>query len=402
MSPEQATDAKNVDHRSDIYSLGVVLYEFATRGHLPYIHLAEREAALSAIRSERIESKWPRDHVPDFPRGLERIILKATAHRPEERYQEMSELIGDLDRYARGEWLPWFTRIHPRRQLRHLVQTHPRLAWGVPAAVLLLLLVWAGFAVPELLDKNRRHYEAELAAYALVVDEIESGRQQQLSAEQRQRFAKLTTNLTADSKRYPEQVERLAELDAVRRAHRYLKVKFTGIGDDDVAAMKRLELAADAAGANWRVVGDGGLMTGEHTTLKHLKPYGGGQVVVLLEVELRRPDGFLLAVTEADEPRSRTSVAIENGTLRLTFDQDEVPSELIHQQPFRPGATLYVYLIIDDAGVRAWIPQRLRPTRAVALTPGSPAHVRLELPAQSVLRTLEIWPEKAASGQGGG
>lgn len=114
MSPEQATDAKRVDHRSDIYSLGVVLYEFATRGRLPWAHKADRDSCLAAIRSPDEDPRWPREHLPDFPIALERIILKATAHRPEDRYQAMPELIADLDRFSRGEWLAFWGRVRVR------------------------------------------------------------------------------------------------------------------------------------------------------------------------------------------------------------------------------------------------------------------------------------------------
>ena len=395
MSPEQATDAKNVDHRSDIYSLGLVLYEMSTRGQLPYIHLSEREAALSAIRSERIESKWPRDHVPDFPRGLERIILKATAHRPDERYQEMSDMIRDLDRYGRGEWIPAITHVSPKRMIRHLIQAHPKLSWGLPLVLVAMLVAWLVILMPEWLDKTRQYYDAELQEYARVVEQITSGHQQQLSLEQRERIMQLANRLTADQENYSEQYQRLQQLDQQRRLSRYLKIEFTGLGDEDREAKDELQLAAGVNDPNWRLVPDGGLLTIEHTVLRNLRPYGDGQLVVIFDAELREPEGFVLEVTESDEARSHTQAVIENGELVLRFLQDRLPPEEIHRRPFAPGGRLYLYLIIDDAGVRAYVPQRLRPLRAVALTPGSPGRVRLELPRGTILRNLQIWPKKA-------
>ncbi|MDA3959942.1 MAG: serine/threonine-protein kinase [Planctomycetota bacterium] len=392
MSPEQATDAKNVDHRSDVYSLGVVLYEFATRGHLPYIHLAEREAALSAIRSERMEPKWPRDHVPDFPRGLERIILKAIAHRPEERYQEMSELIGDLDRYSRGEWLPAITRVSPRRIARHALVTHPRLAWGIPAIVLCLLLMWSIPLLIKVMDSNRRFYEGELRDYAAAVTAIEQGHAQMLEPNESERFHNLRVELGADGERYPEQFTRLQALDEQLRRNRYLKVEF-GEDSDGVEAKARLEQAARLTDPNWRLIESGGLLTGERTVLRQLMPYGSGQLVVRIEVQLREPDGFKLEIAELEEPRNFTRLETVNGKIQLSFQQDELAPEVISSRPIRSGGTVFAYLIVDDAGVRAWLPQRQRPLRAVAMTPGSPARVLLDLPRGSVLRSLQIWPE---------
>ena len=115
MSPEQATDAKHVDLRTDVYSLGVVLYEFASGGCLPYYHLTDRESCLAGIRSERIEPRWPRQYVAKFPHALEWIILKAMSHKPQDRYQTMSDFIADLDRYTRGAWIPFWGHVKLKR-----------------------------------------------------------------------------------------------------------------------------------------------------------------------------------------------------------------------------------------------------------------------------------------------
>ena len=165
MSPEQATDAKNVDHSSDIYSLAVVLYEFATGGHLPYIHLAEREACLAAIRSERTEPKWPREHNADFPRPLERIIIKAMAHKREHRYREMSEFIGDLDRFARGDWINPFGRIRPERYLRFHLRQHPRVVYGSAIAAGLIMIMWLLSIFMTWADKTRAVLDNDLAKF---------------------------------------------------------------------------------------------------------------------------------------------------------------------------------------------------------------------------------------------
>jgi WD40 repeat protein/serine/threonine protein kinase/Flp pilus assembly protein TadD len=96
MSPEQAL-AKHglVDHRTDIYSLGVTLYELLTLQ--PAVQGRDREEILRKIAFE--EPPLPRQFNPAIPRELETVILKAITKEPSLRYQSAEELADDLRRF---------------------------------------------------------------------------------------------------------------------------------------------------------------------------------------------------------------------------------------------------------------------------------------------------------------
>ncbi|MFC1848957.1 protein kinase [candidate division CSSED10-310 bacterium] len=94
MSPEQAW-GKNIDKRSDIFSLGTLLYEMMTQKRL---FLAQSEIQiLQRVREARITP--PSQLRPDLPKQLEAIILKALTKDPNQRYQAASEMQRVLDRF---------------------------------------------------------------------------------------------------------------------------------------------------------------------------------------------------------------------------------------------------------------------------------------------------------------
>jgi Flp pilus assembly protein TadD len=100
MSPEQAL-AKRVlvDHRTDIFSLGVTLYELLTLE--PAFGGHDREELLRQIAFE--ELRRPRQRCKYIPAELETIVLKATEKNPAERYATAQELADDLARFLRDE-----------------------------------------------------------------------------------------------------------------------------------------------------------------------------------------------------------------------------------------------------------------------------------------------------------
>jgi serine/threonine-protein kinase len=97
MSPEQLRDAAEIDERTDVYAFGVILYEALT-GRVPFD--AENYSAL-ILEIATGTPKRPRQLRPEIPEGLERIVLKAMARDPDDRYANVDGLGRALEPYSR-------------------------------------------------------------------------------------------------------------------------------------------------------------------------------------------------------------------------------------------------------------------------------------------------------------
>jgi serine/threonine protein kinase len=104
MSPEQAW-GKSLDHRSDLFSLGLVLYEMVTE-EKPFLldHDGSEMTILEKVR--RCELVPPRSRNPRIPESLDRVVMKALQKDPEERFQDAVEMNRALERVMRERQPP--------------------------------------------------------------------------------------------------------------------------------------------------------------------------------------------------------------------------------------------------------------------------------------------------------
>lgn len=136
MSPEQISNS-NIDQRTDIWSLGVVLYEMLTN-QIPFQDSYDQAVMYSIINEE---PKTITTINSDIPIELEQIVNKMLKKNPDDRYQLISELITDLKNYKRNKDLP----VIPLKVLKSLFDAKNRI-WVNLISLFLLIVVASSIA----------------------------------------------------------------------------------------------------------------------------------------------------------------------------------------------------------------------------------------------------------------
>ena len=146
MSPEQAVETGDVDERSDIFNMGIILFEVLTNE--TYISGRNFREIRRRLQEDPVRS--PRKVAPkkNIPPELDAICVKALQKSPTDRYQKMSEMENDLRAWMCGTAVSVYSEPTLRRLLKwrdHKVLSSASLLWMVIGAVLCVALqvLWA-------------------------------------------------------------------------------------------------------------------------------------------------------------------------------------------------------------------------------------------------------------------
>ncbi|MFO0830879.1 MAG: serine/threonine-protein kinase [Phycisphaerales bacterium] len=172
MSPEQCSgDPRDIDVRSDVYSLGVVMYELLA-GRLPYDLASSSTLDAARIIREVEPRRFDRSSLHQG-RDLEAVVFKALSKDRDDRYQSVQELADDLRRWLEGA--PVTARPpSAARQLRHLWRRHrvPVTAGALLGVVLITGTIVFGWLYGRA-ERERRVASAEAAKSAAALHFVE-------------------------------------------------------------------------------------------------------------------------------------------------------------------------------------------------------------------------------------
>lgn len=217
MSPEQAASKRfGIDRRTDIFSLGVTLYEMITL-KLPFDGATSQEIFKKILLTDPSD---PHKANPKVPRDLSTICLKAMEKLPDKRYQTMEELSDDLNRFLHGDVI--LARLAgPGTRCWKRVKRNPAVSATMSAAIvaILALIGYVLWSYPQI-RQERNIAEAEKAR-ALEAEKVAEDRYNQII---RLSDVKRLSDLEAEAEvlwpAYPEIIPRLE--DWIARAEELL------------------------------------------------------------------------------------------------------------------------------------------------------------------------------------
>jgi serine/threonine protein kinase/Tfp pilus assembly protein PilF len=171
MSPEQV-EGQEVDQRSDIYSMGVILYEMVT-GRVPF----EGETPLSvAVKQKTEAAPDPRKSNPQVPEGLSHVILKCLEKDKAKRYQDVADVRAELEKIEKG--IPTTERVVLKRKTltsREITVKFSLKKLFVPAFAVVALVIAAFVIWKVVLKKPVAPLPVEKRSIAIISFENQTG-----------------------------------------------------------------------------------------------------------------------------------------------------------------------------------------------------------------------------------
>lgn len=298
MSPEQALGQKDIDHRTDVYALGVMLYETLT-GRLPFTG----ETAIEILMKASKEPVPPPSSVvkgganPTLDRAIENICLKSLAKKAKDRYPTAEAFAHDLTKWLKGEDVHVRVAVPTRRKA---IQPRTSSSWvyaGIAGAVLLAVgVILALSSTPPTQDdparleadrkvrREKAQLDLEKAAAEAEIDRLKRERDLALrdAEEARKRAENAKTAAERDKAneelRRAEERSRAAEADSRKKEPDIQKSEPPGQGPSPAAAgawinlLPRIDPDTDAVHGHWRL--EGGAVVSDRPAFARLEiPY---------------------------------------------------------------------------------------------------------------------------------